>query len=172
MILQDISLTDTKLVLIPSSTYQRNPPTRDIYLQDGPSGENTISAGTSHMSSTDVSPSVIEKGNAWDGYLDDEIPNKTQGKLVRNLRHSIFSLYRRLFGVVFIANMAIFIATLVRGGANAQHLGLIVVANLFCAILMRQDYVINTFFNVFCAVPSSYGHFAYNLVSCSDILAV
>lgn len=51
--------------------------------------------------------------------------------------------------------MSIFVATLIRGGANAQQLGEIVVANLFCAILMRQDYVINAFFNVFCAVPTS-----------------
>ncbi|PSR71741.1 hypothetical protein PHLCEN_2v12389 [Hermanssonia centrifuga] len=93
----------------------------------------------------------------WDGYQEDEVPDKTQGKIVRNLRHQIFSLYRRLFGVVFVTNVAILIATFARpGGADAQHLGLIVVANLFCAILMRQDYVINTFFTVCCAVPSSW----------------
>ncbi|THH01899.1 hypothetical protein EW026_g863 [Hermanssonia centrifuga] len=75
----------------------------------------------------------------WDGYQEDEVPDKTQGKIVRNLRHQIFSLYRRLFGVVFVTNVAILIATFARpGGADAQHLGLIVVANLFlhsgCAI--------------------------------------
>lgn len=100
---------------------------------------------------------VLEKQiYPWDGYLDDEIPDKTQGKFTRNLRHQVFSLYRRLFGVVFVANMAILIATFARpGGADAQHLGLIVVSNLFCAILMRQDYVINVFFTVACAVPIS-----------------
>ncbi|OBZ71566.1 Bacitracin synthase 3 [Grifola frondosa] len=87
-----------------------------------------------------------ESGNVWDGYKEDELPKKTQGKAVRNLRYIVFSLYRRLFGVVFVTNMAVFIATLVQGGANAKQLGLIVVANLFCAILMRQDYVINAFF--------------------------
>ncbi|KAI0699277.1 nonribosomal peptide synthetase 12 [Cerioporus squamosus] len=97
--------------------------------------------------------SAHEAGNVWDGYLDDELPDKTQGHFVRNLRHQVFSLYRRLFGVVFITNIAIFITTLVKGGANAQELGLIVVANLFCAILMRQDYVINAFFTVACSVP-------------------
>ncbi|GJF00261.1 nonribosomal peptide synthetase [Phanerochaete sordida] len=102
---------------------------------------------------------VVEKqpGNIWDGYEDDTIPDKTQGRLVRNLRHQVFSLYRRLFGVVFAANIAVLVATLARpGGADAQHLGLIVVANLFCAILMRQDYVINAFFTVACAVPISW----------------
>ena len=100
---------------------------------------------------------VEKEAVLWDGYLDDEVPEKAQGKLGRNLRHQIFSLYRRLFGVVFVTNVAVLIASLVRpGGVDAQHLGLIVVANLFCAILMRQDYVINTFFNVCCAVPASY----------------
>ncbi|KAF7299018.1 Nonribosomal peptide synthetase 12 [Mycena indigotica] len=96
------------------------------------------------------------KKEFWDGYQDDELPEKVHGKLLRNLRHQIFSLYRRLFGIVFITNMAIFIAILARGGANAQRLGLITLANLFVAILMRQDYVINTFFNVLCSVPSSW----------------
>ncbi|EKM49537.1 uncharacterized protein PHACADRAFT_153957 [Phanerochaete carnosa HHB-10118-sp] len=101
---------------------------------------------------------VLEKqGNVWDGYEDDEIPDKTQSKIMRNLRHQVFSLYRRLFGIVFVANMAVLIATFARPGrADAQHLGLIVVANLFCAILMRQDYVINIFFTVACAAPISW----------------
>lgn len=102
-------------------------------------------------------PALEKQTNSWDGYKDDEIPDKTQGKIMRNLRHQVFSLYRRLFGVVFVTNVAILIASLVRpGGADAQYLGLIVVANLFCAILMRQDYVINAFFTVACAVPISY----------------
>ncbi|EIW59229.1 nonribosomal peptide synthetase 12 [Trametes versicolor FP-101664 SS1] len=103
-----------------------------------------------------VSVSSLESGNVWDGYKEDELPEKTNGHVLRNIRHQVFSLYRRMFGIVFITNMAIFIATLAKGGANAQELGLIVVSNLFCAILMRQDYVINAFFTVACAVPSSW----------------
>ncbi|KIY70558.1 nonribosomal peptide synthetase 12 [Cylindrobasidium torrendii FP15055 ss-10] len=96
-----------------------------------------------------------EKENWWDGYENEPVPDKTQGKRARNLRHLVFTLYRRLFGVVFVTNMAIFIATAVRG-ATAMYLGKIVVANLFCAILMRQDYVINAFFTVFTAVPNTW----------------
>ena len=101
--------------------------------------------------------SVVEKEvNAWDGYEDEDVPEKTQGKLVRNLRHQIFSLYRRFFGVVFAANMGVLIATFVRGkDVNADHLGLIVVANLFCSILMRQEYVVNAIFTIVCCVPQS-----------------
>ena len=101
-------------------------------------------------------PEIAEKGEAdvavsWEGYLDEELPPQTLGNILSRLRHSIFSLYRRLFGVVFVTNVAVFIATLIKGHTNALHLGQIVIANFFVAILMRQDYVVNAFFNVFCA---------------------
>ncbi|KAH9891585.1 hypothetical protein C8Q73DRAFT_649944 [Cubamyces lactineus] len=101
-----------------------------------------------------------EKGSpSWNGYLDDELPEKTQGHWVRNLRFQIFSLYRRLFGIVFITNMAVFIATCVQNGlqgADAQYIGKVAIANIFVAVLMRQDYVINAFFTVACAAPRSW----------------
>ncbi|KAI0051393.1 nonribosomal peptide synthetase 12 [Auriscalpium vulgare] len=141
----EVALTDSALTL-------RTPP--PIY-----GGSSTYCATPTNTSLTHVakpSTSDLEKGNVWDGYEDDVLPVKTQSKFVRDLRHLVFSLYRRLFGVVFVTNIAILIATMVRGGANASHFGLIVVANLCCAILMRQDYVINLFFNTFCAVPTSW----------------
>lgn len=110
----------------------------------------------SSIPSSASSATELANGHFWDGYEDDVLPEKSHGKYLRNLRHQVFSLYRRLFGVVFVVNMAILISLFVKGGTNAQELGLIVVANLFCAILMRQDYVINAFFTVFCAVPASY----------------
>ncbi|KAG5221330.1 NRPS protein biosynthetic cluster [Salix suchowensis] len=125
--------------------YRRHPQSLDLVLAQAAATKPSL-ASSSETSST------VEQGLAWAGYEDDEIPEKTQGKYVRNLRHQIFSLYRRLFGVVFVVNLGILIATLVKGGANSLELGQIVIANLFCAILMRQDYVINAFFNVFCAV--------------------
>lgn len=155
------SLYDGKLLTDVLSTLSQPAP---VYQMDMKEKSGTIVGVQEktgiHSSSSISTPekseasASIEAGNAWDGYLDDELPEKTQGHYLRNVRHQIFSLYRRLFGVVFITNMAVFIATLVKGGANAKELGLIVVSNLFCAILMRQDYVINAFFTVACAVPS------------------
>ncbi|CAA7261580.1 unnamed protein product [Cyclocybe aegerita] len=107
------------------------------------------------LGSEESSLALAKREYPWSGYEDDEIPDKTQGKYVRNLRHQIFSLYRRLFGVVFVTNLGVFVSILIKG-ANAQQIGTIVIANLFCAILMRQDYVINAFFNTFCAVPASW----------------
>ncbi|CCL99706.1 uncharacterized protein FIBRA_01728 [Fibroporia radiculosa] len=96
-----------------------------------------------------------EKGEIWEGFENDVLPEKQQGKLIRNLRFQIMSLYRRLFGIVFVANMACFIWYCVTD-ANAKDLGTVVVANLFVAILMRQEYVINAFFAVACLAPQSW----------------
>ncbi|CDO71420.1 hypothetical protein BN946_scf184909.g14 [Trametes cinnabarina] len=122
---------------------------------------STPSTSTAASSISDKkSEYFVEKGGiSWEGYLDDELPEKTQGHWIRNLRFQVFSLYRRLFSIVFITNMAVFIATCVKGGvegADAQFLGKVAVANIFVAILMRQDYVINAFFTVACAAPQSW----------------
>jgi len=103
-----------------------------------------------------TSPELAEKGQAdegvgWEGYLDQELPPQTHGNTLSVLRHAVFSLYRRLFGVVLVTNLAVLIATLIKGHTNALNLGQIVIANFFVSILMRQDYVVNAFFNVFCS---------------------
>ncbi|KAF9013277.1 nonribosomal peptide synthetase 12 [Cyathus striatus] len=156
--------------------YVKNPPSVVLpplaYIPDSKDSSAGIMAGTiaalpekqssapgieevgSEISSIQAS-SLEKEEYPWSGYEDDYLPEKKQGKIVRNLRHQIFTLYRRLFGVVFIINLAIFISVLVKG-TDSKQLGLIVVSNLFCAILMRQDYVINAFFTVFCAVPTSW----------------
>jgi len=149
--------SDISSLPAPPPVYQKN--SGGSTSSDTSSTDCHTLASSSSSVTEKVEVSSIEKGDttlAWDGYEDEDLPNKTQNKYARNLRHQIFTLYRRLFGVVFVTNMAIFIASLAKGGLNAQQLGQIVVANLFCAILMRQDYVVNAFFNVFCAVPTSW----------------
>ena len=116
------------------------------------------------MRDSSVSLSTLERADPWDGYENDVLPPKRQARYLRNIRHQIFSIYRRLFGVVFVVNMSIFIAILCQGGASAQRLGLIVIANLSSSIFMRQDYVINAFFNLFCAVPLSYVEVTHSFV--------
>ena len=121
-----------------------------------PGSQESLDEKVRHLESPgSTSASASEKGLEWEGYQDDELPEKINGHYFRNLRHQIFSLYRRLFGVVFVVNMAVFIAFCIKG-TSIPKIGQAVVGNLFAAILMRQDYVINAFFAVFCAVPSSY----------------
>ncbi len=110
---------------------------------------------SSSKASSSYDVARLEKGHGWESFKETPLPDKTQGKYVRNIRHQIFSLYRRLFGVVFATNMAVLVALCVQGRADAKRLGLIAVANLFVSILMRQEYVLNSFFIVFTAVPTS-----------------
>lgn len=104
---------------------------------------------------TPRSKEIDEKlGNPWDGYEDQDVPQKTQSRPVRNLRLQIFTVYRRLFSVAFTINMAIFISYAVRG-YSSRKVAEVTVANLFIAVVMRQDYVINVIFYVLSSVPQS-----------------
>jgi hypothetical protein len=118
------------------------PPAYGGYLvkKDSYTGASTVvGGGATPTPSLKASTSALEKGTVpWAGYEDDELPEKTQGHYLRNLRHLVFSLYRRLFGIVFVTNAAIFIVTCARHKFQSESLGLAVVVNLFCAVLMRQ----------------------------------
>ncbi len=104
---------------------------------------------------TPRSKEIDEKlSNPWDGYEDQDVPQKTQSRPVRNLRLQIFTVYRRLFSVAFTINMAIFISYAVRG-YSSRKVAEVTVANLFIAVVMRQDYVINVIFYVLSSVPQS-----------------
>ena len=72
--------------------------------------------------------------------MDTDLPDKKERKLFRNLRHQIFNIYRRLFTLVFLINLGVLIDTCVRG-TNAPHVGKIVIANIFTAILIREEHV-------------------------------
>ena len=145
------AIVDTTLV-VPKPAHVRVVPAPSYPYEKSPAPSTAVST---YDSSTDVS---FEKGGpVWEGYLEDELPEKTHGHFLRNVRFQIFSLYRRLFSIVFVVNMSIFIAACVRGGTNtdANYLGKVSIANLFVAILMRQAYVINAFFSVARLVPNT-----------------
>jgi len=129
----------------------RNPPSAYVWDR-GLKRNSQVSLSATKAGTDCFSPTKEEL--AWTGYEDDVIPTQKQGRRVRYLRHNIFTLYRRLFGVVFTINMAIFI-WLCSAGADAQKIGEIIIVNLFCAILIRQDYVINAIFNTCCVIPRS-----------------
>ena len=96
-----------------------------------------------------------EKALYWEGYLDDEYIEKRDSKPIRNLRYMVFSVYRRLFGIIFVANMSVFIGLTATHQANTGKIAYAVTSNLSVAILMRQEYVINALFRIFTAWPQS-----------------
>lgn len=155
-VVASLIITQPAPVALPSSGSSKS----TLSITDGSSvHKSEISAETSNekavLQSSIGDDRGAEKGYAWDGYLEDPLPAKTQRKWTRNIRHQVFSLYRRLFGVIFVVNVSILIARLAQGGLSSPEIGMIAIANIFCAILMRQDHVVNAFFTVFCAVPPS-----------------
>ena len=104
----------------------------------------------------DIAPSKLEgQTSIWAGYEQDILPEKEQSQWLRNFRHQIFYLYRRLFSVVFLINFAVFISFAAKG-YTTMEIGNAVVGNLTTAVLMRQEYVIDAFFIAFTAIPRTW----------------
>ena len=76
----------------------------------------------------------------WEGYMDSELPEKSGRKFVRNVRHHLLNIYRRLFSIVFLVNTGVLISFAVRG-TSTPHLGLVVIANIFTAVVIREEHV-------------------------------
>ncbi|SRR6266404_4113950 len=148
--------TDLSLEPVFPPAIYNGPAPRRATLYPGKVLTGATGTAASRFPRDSVSRSALEKADLWDGFENDILPPKQHGRYIRNLRHQVFSVYRRLFSIVFVVNFSIFIAIACHGGASAQRIGLIVMANLSSSIFMRQDYVINAFFILFCAVPLSY----------------
>ena len=87
------------------------------------------------------------------------VPAKRQSKIVRDIRHTYLNVYRRLFSIVFIANM-IGLIVFLAANRKATRFSLSDMAtaassNICVAILIRQDYIVNFLFRIFWRVPHS-----------------
>ncbi|TAQ86059.1 hypothetical protein B7494_g5601 [Chlorociboria aeruginascens] len=83
------------------------------------------------------------------------LPDKKGRHGWRAMRHRFFTLYRRFFSVVFLANVTGIILGVIfrRKGTELETLGIATAVNLTVAILIRQDHVINALFKIACSVP-------------------
>ncbi|KAF4545955.1 Nonribosomal peptide synthetase 12 protein [Lasiodiplodia theobromae] len=88
------------------------------------------------------------------------LPEKNGFHGERWLRHRFFSLYRRFFSIVWIANLIPVIVLASNywktNTLSLQSMTTATAANLTFAVLMRQEYVINLLFNLATAVPTSW----------------
>ncbi|KAL2835979.1 hypothetical protein BJY01DRAFT_258812 [Aspergillus pseudoustus] len=84
------------------------------------------------------------------------LPDKTLGKPWRGLRHRIFIVYRTLFSLISLANVAALICLVTIPSIDRRHISTIAFANLTVAILVRQDMVINILYTICCSVPKSW----------------
>jgi hypothetical protein len=71
------------------------------------------------------------------------------------LRYTAFNVYRQLFSLVFISNLAVFIAIMITDQSSLLAFVDAVAANLTVCGLARQPLVVNAIYLVVCAVPRS-----------------
>lgn len=86
------------------------------------------------------------------------LPPKSQHPVVRNFRHKILGVYRRLFSFVFLANLAAFIWYCYTWSADPtvtslSTVAIAIVVNLFITTLFRTDYFINFLYTTVLWVP-------------------
>ncbi|KAF4981690.1 hypothetical protein FZEAL_2577 [Fusarium zealandicum] len=87
--------------------------------------------------------------------LEKALPEKIQRKYSRGLRYRVLIIYRRLFSLVGLFNISAAVA-LVLTGISREWLGTITAMNLTIAVLVRQEFVINSLYTIACSVPRSW----------------
>ncbi|EGX50393.1 hypothetical protein AOL_s00076g157 [Orbilia oligospora ATCC 24927] len=93
----------------------------------------------------------VEKGGAlYPGPLPEQ-----ESYVWPKIRHGFFSAYRRLFGLIFLTNLAglLYVVFSFSGPGRLVHLSTAVSANLLVAVLIRQDFIVNAIFAVFALTP-------------------
>ncbi|KAJ5165846.1 NRPS-like enzyme [Penicillium capsulatum] len=90
--------------------------------------------------------------------LDTEKPRRWHwlSEFVKDLRYRIWIIYRRLFSLVWIVNLAALLVVLLTPSVDREWLATIALLNLAVAITIRQDFVINLLFAICCSVPRSW----------------
>lgn len=85
-------------------------------------------------------------------------PEKLDQRPFRQLRHAIFTVYRRLFTIVIIANV-LALAIIEGKPRNTKYyfkaISSFASANLFLTVAIRQDYIINFLFEVLASTPKN-----------------
>ncbi|CAJ2512047.1 Uu.00g076720.m01.CDS01 [Anthostomella pinea] len=86
------------------------------------------------------------------------LPEQLGSELSRKLRHKYASSYRKTFGVIFTANLSVFLAFMIqsRGSPNSRDVGSAASANLMVCILFRQEEFVNLVYEIFVRVPHSW----------------
>ena len=87
------------------------------------------------------------------------LPHKRDRRIWRRLRHNLLTVYQRLFSIVFVANMVAFVVWLAKHrhshpfGPSLSSIATAASANILGAILIRQENVINTLYDICCLIP-------------------
>lgn len=132
-------------------------PEQAIYPQSGSEDTN----GSSSSDLEKVVKTQVSKKPSHNRHLSitlDDLEAQTKSELPPKrfayLRYAVFTMYRRLFTVVFLANLACFIYVMV---ADRQILALVnaTAVNLVACGLARHPMVVNGIYRVVCSLPRS-----------------
>lgn len=99
------------------------------------------------------SKEVSSNGNESPGVIDLEAqPTEPRRKRFAHFRYVLFTVYRRLFTVVFCANLAVFLYVMI---SDRQLLALVnaTAVNLVACGLARHPMMVNAIYRVICSIP-------------------
>lgn len=101
------------------------------------------------------SKEASSNGNESPGVIDLEAqPTEPRRKRFAHFRYVLFTVYRRLFTVVFCANLAVFLYIMI---SDRQLLALVnaTAVNLVACGLARHPMMVNAIYRVVCSIPRS-----------------
>ncbi|KAF2805147.1 uncharacterized protein BDZ99DRAFT_490758 [Mytilinidion resinicola] len=88
--------------------------------------------------------------------MTSTVPAKRQFKIMRHLRYTCFTVYRRLFSIVFLANVIATVLVFIKYGYRNVPSSIVTTAasgNFFVAVLVRQDFFVNMLYSTSWLVP-------------------
>ncbi|RYP48149.1 hypothetical protein DL769_011241 [Monosporascus sp. CRB-8-3] len=88
--------------------------------------------------------------------LSQDVPSKILPQPLRGLVHRVFIVYRRLFSLLGLFNIAAILAVAYTADNLRQWLGWLTAINLLIAVLIREEFVINILYTVCCSIPKSF----------------
>lgn len=98
----------------------------------------------------------LEKQADWTVYATQELCQKRNGSIMRNIRHRVMSMYRRLFAVIFLVNLAVAVSFAATEVVSLDRIASACLGNLTAAVVIRQEHFINLLFRSFSSVPKSW----------------
>jgi amino acid adenylation domain-containing protein len=112
-----------------------------------------VSNTATSLSSSSSVDLAEEKTPPFD--LEAAIPSKLHAKNTRNVRHRVLIVYRSLFSLVGLANIAAALV-IILSSFPRDWAATVTAINVTLAVLMRQEFVVNALYAVFCNVPTSW----------------
>ncbi|KAJ5419366.1 uncharacterized protein N7487_002916 [Penicillium crustosum] len=141
---EQIIIVDDDLAIDPN-------PEQIIIIDDDLAIEPDTEKEVDNYSSKEVS----SNGNESPGVVDLEAqPTEPRRKRFAHFRYVLFTVYRRLFTVVFCANLAVFLYVMI---SDRQLLALVnaTAVNLVACGLARHPMMVNAIYRVVCSIPRS-----------------